>query len=152
MKEKQPTKCLDWVDEGDESMVSFACQAVDNGNFLVRKFTIRSAGHEVMSGSQRIGWDPVTGKHRAWIFDSDGGYAEGTWHRNGNHWFLKSTGVTADGDSASGTSIYTLVNEHTMTWQSVDQEIAGVPQPDSDVVIIVRLAPVPAHVKTADRN
>jgi uncharacterized protein (TIGR02246 family) len=133
----------DWVDEGDDSIIVFSCQSVDNGNFLLRKFTIQVAGQEAMSGTQRIGWDPLTGKLRAWIFDSEGAYGEGLWHRDGNTWVLKSTGVTADGQTASSTSIYTFVNDHMMTWQSVHHEIAGVQQPDSEVVTIVRQAPAP---------
>ncbi len=133
----------DWVDEGDDSIVHFSCQLVDNGNFLLRKFTIQVAGQEAMSGTQRIGWDPLTGKLRAWIFDSEGAYSDGLWHQAGDNWVLKSTGVTADGQTASSTSIYTFVNDHTMTWQSVHHEIAGVQQPDSEVVTIVRQSPVP---------
>jgi len=133
----------DWVDEGDDALVTFTCQSVDGGNFLLRKFTIEIAGQEALSGTQRIVWDPLTGKLRAWIFDSEGGYGEGLWHRNGNNWVLKQTGVTADGEPASSTSIYTLVNGHTMTWQSVEHEIAGVQIPDSDVITVVRTAPSP---------
>lgn len=133
----------DWVDEGEDSLVIFACEAVDGGNFLLRKFTIQVAGQAAMSGTQRIGWDPLTGKLRAWIFDSEGGSCDGVWHRDGDRWVLKSTGVTADGQTASGTSIYTFVNEHTMTWQLVDHEIAGVQLPDSELVTIVRRAPLP---------
>lgn len=142
----------DWIDEGDDSIASFSCGAVDSGNFLLRKFTIQVAGQEVMNGTQRIGWDPLTRKLRAWIFDSDGGYGEGLWHRDGDNWVLKSTGVTADGQAASSTSIYTFVNDHTMTWQSVDYEIAGVQQPDSEVVTIVRQAPTPSPVVPAERK
>ncbi len=142
----------DWVDEGDESIVIFSCEAVDHGNFLLRKFTIQVAGQEAMSGTQRIGWDPLTGKLRAWIFDSEGGYAEGTWHSDGDNWVLKSTGVTADGQTASSTSIYTFVNAHTMTWQSVDHEIAGVELPDSEVVTIVRQAPTPTLLIIEERQ
>ena len=133
----------DWVDESDDSVVLFSCEAVDGGNFLLRKFIIQIAGQEAMSGTQRIGWDPLTGKLRAWIFDSEGGYGDGSWHRDGGRWVLKSTGVTADGQTASSTSIYTFVDEHTMTWQSVDHEIAGVQLPDSELVTIVRRAPMP---------
>ena len=133
----------DWVDEGDDLIANFSCQSIDNGNFLLRTFTIHIAGQEAMSGTQRIGWDPLTGKFRAWIFDSEGGYAEGFWYRAGKNWVLKCSGVTADGQTASYKSIYTLVNDHTMTWQSVDYEIAGVQQADSEVVTIVRQAPVP---------
>jgi len=134
----------DWIDEGDESVVIFSCKPVDKGNFLLRTFTIQVEGQEVMSGTQRIGWDPLTGKLRTWIFDSEGAYGEGFWHRDGENWVLKTTGVTAEGQNASSTSIYTFVNDDTMTWQSVHHEIAGVQQPDSEVVTIVRQAPAPA--------
>ena len=140
----------DWVDEGDHSIVHFSCQSVDNGNFLLRKFAIQVAGQEAMSGTQRIGWDPLTGKLRAWIFDSEGAYSDGLWHQAGDNWVLKSTGVTADGQTASSTSIYTFVNAHTMTWQSVHHEIAGVQLPDSEVVTIVRQSPSPLSEIAAD--
>ena len=139
----------EWVDESDDSVVIFSCESTDNGNFLLRKFTIQIDGHESLSGTQRIGWDPLLGKLRAWIFDSEGGYSDGVWHRDEDRWVLKSTGVTADGQTASGTSIYTFIDEHTMTWQLVDHEVAGVQHHDSDVVTIVRRAPSP---ETADET
>lgn len=144
----------DWIDEGDDSIVNFSCEAVDNGNFLMRKFTIVIGGEEAMSGTQRIGWDPLTGKLRTWIFDSEGAYGEGLWHHDqeNDRWVLKTTGVTADGETASSTSLYTFVNEHTMTWQSVDHEIAGVQQPDSDIITIVRHSAGPAPAIAADLN
>lgn len=138
----------DWVDEAEDSIVTFSCQSVDNGNFLLRQFTILIGGEEVMSGTQRIGWDPLTGKLRTWIFDSEGSYGEGLWHRDGDRWILKCTGVMPDGQTASSTSIYTYVNAHTMTWQTVDHEIAGVQQPDSEIYTIVRQAPPPAPLVT----
>lgn len=133
----------EWVDEGDDSIVDFSCKAADNGNFLLREFTVRIAGQAAMSGSQRIGWDPVSGKLRAWTFDSEGGYGEGTWHSNGDGWVLKSTGVTADGQPASSTSLFTMVSGHAMTWQAIDREIAGVHMPDTDEYILVRAPPSP---------
>lgn len=138
----------EWVDEGDDSVVDFSCKAVDNGNFLLRDFTIRIAGQAVMAGSQRIGWDPVSGKLRTWVFDSEGGYGEGTWHRNGDNWVLKSTGVTADGQPASSTSLFTMVSGHAMTWQAIDREVAGAHLPDTDEFILVRAPPSPSATDT----
>ncbi len=132
-----------WVDEADDTIIKFKCQSVDNGNFLIRDFTVLMAGKEVLQGTQRIGWDPLTGKLRTWIFDSEGSYGEGLWHQDGDQWVLKCTGVMPEGQSASSTSIYTAINDHTMTWQNVDHEIAGVRQPDSKVYTIVRQAPTP---------
>lgn len=142
----------DWVDEGEDSIVTFSCQVVDNGNFLLRQFSILIGGEETMSGTQRIGWDPLTGKLRTWIFDSEGAYGEGLWHQDGDRWILKCNGVTADGETASSTSIYTPIDSHTMTWQSIDYEIAGVQQPDSEVYTIVREAPAPAPVVSTEQD
>lgn len=133
----------DWVDEGDDAVVAFSCEAVDHGNFLLRKFAIHVAGQEALSGTQRIGWDPLTNKLRMWIFDSEGGYGEGNWYRRGDDWVLKLTGASATGEPASSTSIYTRVNGHTMLWQTVDHEVAGVQLPDSEVITVVRSAPAP---------
>ena len=132
-----------WVDEANDSIINFTCQSVDNGNFLIRDFTVLMGGKKVLNGTQRIGWDPLTGKLRTWIFDSEGSYGEGLWHQDGDKWILKCTGVMPDGQSASSTSIYTIINHHTVTWQTVDHEIAGVRQPDSKVYTIVRQAPSP---------
>jgi uncharacterized protein (TIGR02246 family) len=133
----------EWLDEADESIVTFSCRPVDDGNFLLREFTVTVAGDRVISGSQRIGWDPITGRLRAWTFDSQGGHFEGAWHRDGDSWVLNSTGVTADGETASGTGIFTFVNSHTMTWQAVNYEVEGVRMPDSEVYTLVRVGPAP---------
>ena len=138
----------EWVDEGDDSIVDFSCKAVDKGNFLLREFTVRIAGEAAMNGSQRIGWDPVSGKLRTWVFDSEGGYGEGAWHRDGDSWVLKSTGVTADGQPASSTSLFTMVSGHAMTWQAIDREVAGERLPDTDEYILVRAPPSPSATDT----
>ena len=131
----------EWVHEGDDAIVRFSCHPVDNGTFLVRKFAVHVAGQETMTGTQRIGWDAQSGKFRAWVFDSDGGFSEGCWHRSGDDWVLKLTGVTADGEEASNTSIYSFVDARTMTFRSVNHEVAGIGLPDSHPVTIVRQPP-----------
>ncbi len=134
----------DWIDEGEDSLVMFSCASVDGGNYLVRKFTVHIHGQESMSGTQRIGFDPVSGKFRVWLFDSEGGYAQGTLRPDGeDRWILRMAGTNADGDAASGTSIYTVVNNHTMTWKNVDHEVAGEQMLDSEEVTIVKQAPQP---------
>jgi uncharacterized protein (TIGR02246 family) len=139
----------EWVDEADESIVTFTCRPVDGGTFLLREFTVTVAGDEVINGSQRIGWDPMTARLRAWTFDSQGGHFEGVWHRDGDSWVLNSIGVTADGETASGTSIFTFVNPHTVTWQAVNHEVEGVRMADSELYTLVRRGPAP---ETSDRE
>ena len=133
----------EWIHEGGDAVIHFNCKPIDGGNFLVRDFTIQIGGRDAISGSQRIGWDTQAGKFKSWVFDSDGGFSEGYWHQDDDTWVLKSSGVTAVGQSASSTSVYKLENPHTMTFQSVDHEVAGIEFPDSPKVKIVRKSPRP---------
>ena len=70
----------DWVNESDDAVVQTVCKWTDDGNFLVREFTMKTRGEKVLSGTQRIGWDPVRGQFKMWIFDSEGGYRRGVFH------------------------------------------------------------------------
>lgn len=133
----------EWVHEGDDAVVVFQCKPEKSGNFLIRDFTVRIAGQEPISGTQRIGWDSQAEKFKAWTFDSNGGHSEGYWHRDGDSWVLKATGVTADGKPASSTTLYTFVNPHTMTFQTVDHEVSGIELPDGPKLKIVKHPPKP---------
>ena len=42
-----------------------------------------------LEGTQVIGWDPAAGTIRSWMFDSDGGFGEGTWSKKDNSWIVK---------------------------------------------------------------
>ena len=68
----------DWVDEGPDSEVRLNCRWSEDGNFLIRSFTVKQQGKPVMTVSQRIGWDPLARQIRSWEFDSEGGFGEGT--------------------------------------------------------------------------
>ena len=48
----------DWVNESQDAVVHTTCKWTDDGNFLVREFTMKTQGQPVLSGTQRIGWDP----------------------------------------------------------------------------------------------
>lgn len=133
----------DWVDESPESTIHTSCRWADNGNFLLQDFTVRMEGRTGMSGSMRIGWDPLTQQFRSWVFDTQGGYAEGTWTREGNEWIVKSRGVTPAGETASATNVYRFVDRDTFTWRSHDRILGGQLAPGIDEVVIKRRAPAP---------
>jgi uncharacterized protein (TIGR02246 family) len=133
----------DWINEGSDSHVHFTCRWEDGQNFLVRDFAVHLAGQKTMTGTQRIGYDPLTGHLKAWTFDSAGGYADGYFHREGGNWNLQTTGVTADGRMASGSQIFTHVDGHRMLWQAVDYVIGGERIADIPRVTIVRKPPAP---------
>jgi uncharacterized protein (TIGR02246 family) len=133
----------DWVDESPEAMIATSYRWTDNHKFILGEFKVQRAGQPLMSGTQRIGWDPLAGKIHSWVFDSEGGFAEGLWTRKGNQWIVKTTGVTRDGKVASATNIHTLVNKDRMTWQSHDRIVGGETTPDIEETPIVRKPPRP---------
>ena len=79
----------DWIDEGADSLVRVHCRWSEDGNFLVRVFKVKHQGKEMMTVTQRIGWDPVADHIRSWEFDSEGGFGEGKWGGDGDRWVMK---------------------------------------------------------------
>ena len=128
----------DWVDQDDEVTVVTSCQWTRNRNFITRMFSMSFRDRIEVSGLQIVGWDPVAKQIRSWVFDSDGGFGEGTWTRKDKAWYIKSTGVTSDGSSSSSTNVITYIDDDTFTWQSMERVAGGELLPSQDEVVVVR--------------
>ena len=83
-----------------------------------------------MTVHQRVGWDPLAKQFRSWEFDSEGGYGEGRWSRDGDRWVIKHTGVRPEGVTASATNIMTRERPDLVRWISTDRVLGddSVPQ------------------------
>ncbi len=134
----------DWINESQDAVVRTSCKWSDDGNFLIRDFMMKTQGHTVLSGTQRIGWDPIRHQFKAWIFDSEGGFGDGYWNRNGDQWVIKAEGVRQDGKHASVTNIITRLGKDRAAWKSVDVTIGGAAMPGIDEFTIVRKPPEPS--------
>jgi uncharacterized protein (TIGR02246 family) len=131
----------DWAAESaGESGVSVrsTCDWTSNGNYLIRKFTTEVKQGAVRSGTEVIGWNPRIHRIRSWTFDSEGGFGESTWTRDGNRWIIAYTGTLADGGDVSATHVVTIVDADTLTVQSKDRVINGEKQPDLAAVKLKR--------------
>ena len=133
----------DWIDESPDGLVKTSYRWADNHRYILSDFTVQVGGRGVMTGSQRIGWDPLAKVVRSWVFDSEGGFADGNYSRDGDQWIVKIAGVTRDGKLASATNIITRAGKDHMTWQSRDRMVDGEATPDIDPVMVVRKPPVP---------
>jgi uncharacterized protein (TIGR02246 family) len=133
----------EWVDESPEALVMTSYRWTDNQCYILSEFKVQVGGRPVMTGTQRIGWDPLAKTIRSWVFDSEGGFGEGIWTREGNQWIVKRTGVTRDGKVASATNIITRVSKHRMTWQQRDRIVGGEKTPDIEAIPITRKPPPP---------
>ena len=83
-----------WVDQDDDATVVTECNWAANNNFLNAVPSKLQIGGQIdMAGMQVIGWDPSTKQIRSWVFDSDGGFGQGTWKKKGKHWYIQQNGV-----------------------------------------------------------
>ena len=128
----------DWIGEGRNSHVHFSCRWDESGNYLLRDFSVEVAGAKPLSGTQRIGYDPITQRLKMWVFDSAGGYSDGYFNRDGESWVLRTSGVTSDGHVASTTNVYTQVDKFRMTSETTDRFVSGERIPDAEKLTIVR--------------
>jgi uncharacterized protein (TIGR02246 family) len=130
----------DWVDESSESVVESSYRWDENKSFLLNDFTIRVKGSKVMTGTQRIGRDPLTKQIKAWVFDSEGGYAESLWSFVDDNWVIQAKGVRADGLVVTVTNQLTQLGKDRMRFDSADRIVGEERMPNMSVVA-VRKAP-----------
>lgn len=136
----------DWIDEGPDAVVRLNCRWSEDGNFLIRTFTVKHQGKDVMTVTQRIGWDPAAKQIRSWEFDSEGGFGEGKWGGDGNRWVVKHTAVRPEGTTVSATNTMVRERPDLVRWSSTDRYLGHEPIPDEPGYAFTRVpAPPPAH-------
>ena len=129
-----------WHDDDDRPAVEIQtdCAWAKNKNFMTRSFAVAIGDRVNKSGMQIIGWDPVAKQIHSWVFDSDGGYAEGTWTQKNKKWFIQNTGTLIDGAKATSVNIVTPIDVNSYKWESVNRDVNGELQPNVDPVLVVR--------------
>ena len=127
-----------WVDDDAQARIDTTCQWTRNKNFITRSFTVSIRDRIDMAGMQIIGWDPAAKQIRSWVFDSDGGFAEGRWIKQDNRWSINTCGTTPDGLKATSVNVITYVDDDQFKWQSVSRMVGGELQPNIDEVVVVR--------------
>jgi uncharacterized protein (TIGR02246 family) len=131
----------DWIDESPDSLVESSYRWDANKMFLLNDFTVRVKGRKVLSGTQRIGRDPLSKQIKSWVFDSDGGYTESLWSSpEDDTWVIKAKGVRADGKVVTMTNQLTHLGKDRFRYDSVDR-IAGEERMPDFSAIAVRKPP-----------
>ena len=133
----------DWVNQDEETVVHTSCDWSEDGNYLLREFTLLTYDGREMSGVQRIGWDASRKKLRSWTFDSEGGSFTGLWTQRDDQWIVTSAGVTAEGETTTGTAVYTVVDEGMVIWQHAALIVGNDIRDSNTPVTMVRRPPAP---------
>jgi hypothetical protein len=139
-----------WVDQGEDATITTNCSWTHNRKFLSRSFKVVIEGEQTLEGTQVVGWDPIGAQIRSWTFDSEGGFGEGRWTRDGDRWLVKTSFVLPSGERASAINVFTFVDKNTLKWQSTNREIAGELQPNIPQVTVVRQQTDPTQNDEAD--
>jgi len=128
----------DWVDEGADSVVESSYRWDANKAFLLNDFSVRVNGQKVLTGTQRIGRDPLSKQIKAWVFDSEGGYAESLWADAEDGWIMKAQGVRADGKVVTVTNRLIPLGKDRFRFESADRMVGDEQMPNLSVVVVRR--------------
>jgi len=126
-----------WTTAEGPASIQLECNWTANRNYLTRAFAIDLNGSTV-SGMQIIGWDPAAKAIRSWTFDSDGGFAEGSWSQRNDQWFVQNKGTLADGRSATMLNVLRAIDENAFAFKTLDRTAAGELLPNLPEVALVR--------------
>jgi len=126
----------EWSADSPKSDVKLTCKWGPNKSFLLMDYEVRRDRDEPLTVTQRIGWDPVNQTVRSWVFDSDGGFGEGDWQKDGVKWVVDSSGVLPDGGIGTATHVWEFVDPQTFAWRATDREVDGQPLGNMEVKFV----------------
>lgn len=119
-----------WEDKENSSLIEMDASWDKQKNYLTQKFAVTQHGVHTLEGHQVIGWDPVNKQIRSWVFDSDGGFGEGVWRKDGNNWLVEVQFTLPSGLKGSALHIYSNIKPDSYTWESTGREIGGMILPN----------------------
>lgn len=128
-----------WEDSDDNIQILFDNQWDKYKNFITQHFQMKIYGQDDIEGKQIIAWDPVKENIRSWVFDSDGGFGEGTWEKVDKSWYVTQRYTLSDGRIASSKNIYTPINDQSYTFASEEREVDGDILPDMSPVTVEKV-------------
>ena len=120
----------DWVAEGPQATAEASYSWGPKKSYLLRQLKLTPKGAEPVVATQWIGWDPDHERLRSFEFNSNGGFRDGVWSRDGDAWVVSSTGVGPDGGRVTATSVYSRIDDNAATWELVEEETEGNPGSD----------------------
>ena len=126
----------EWVEDGDAAAIQAACVWSPDKHFLLRESRIQPRGRNPHVVTRRMGWDPAAGRIRSWVFDSDGGFAESGWTREGDALDREFHRCTSWREAERGTTVYTRIDDNTLLVESLGFQVDGESMPDLRVKLV----------------
>ena len=129
----------DWLIEVDGTRTFLAFTWSEDGPYLDGKALTEQAGEDSTAATYRVGWNAKRKSFVSWAFDARGGFNKSDWTAADNGWLLRTSGVTADGETSESTQTLVLdPSRQSFTWSKRDQTIGDEVQPDSTTRVVRR--------------
>ncbi len=125
-----------WLNEGSDARVEIAYRWSEDKNFILGDISVKRNDNVVVKSSQRIGWDPLIGKPRSWIFDSDGGFAEATWNQVDDKWIVWSSAVMPDGTTGSAILAISRGENGRFVISGTNRLVGGALEDDYEITVV----------------
>ena len=126
----------EWINEGADGKAAITYRWSEDKNYLLGEFRYTSADGTPHNSTQRIGWDPSVGKIHSWLFDADGGFAEGFWTVVDDGIVIKSATVNPDGATASATMTITPDGKDRFSIAGTERIVGDSREPDFKLVVV----------------
>lgn len=134
----------DWQEDKAGSTIRTSWNWDESGFYLMGNFQLLASAGSAATGSHRIGWDGERKQLRSWIFDSNGGFANGWWQMNEDGtWTLHLTRIDATGQRTASRLTYSSDGKDAMV-VSLDQMIQDGAAVSGGMHRIVRRPPEPS--------
>lgn len=125
----------EWLNEGADARVHISYKWSEDKNFILGDIVVYRDGEIASKSNQRIGWDPVLGKPRSWLFDSDGGFGEGSWTQVDGSWVVNSTAVLPDGTRGSATIKVTPLSDERFAIAGTNRLVGDFWEDDFEITV-----------------
>jgi uncharacterized protein (TIGR02246 family) len=127
-----------WRAEHEGAQLDVTYRWIVDRRVIERSHRVTKGGREISSGSQIIGWDPISQRIESWIFSSGGGYAVGAWSARDTGWSVETVGATREGVPTATTNTLTRVSDDTMSWTSSGRWIGDLGLSATNEVLLTR--------------
>lgn len=138
----------EWFFQEEQVLMDISFDWSRDGAYILGDAVTTTSDGDPMTTEIRIGYDAAHEKVRWWTFDDAGGFSKGVWNEVEDGWLVKTSGVTADGETTSAVQKLTYDGETTIRWESTYRFLND--EPLSDVLMhIVKRPPAPSLTKAS---
>jgi uncharacterized protein (TIGR02246 family) len=122
----------EWTGQLNDATIHISAKWDATKKFLRRDFSAASITPSI-AGTQEIGWDPIAGRVKSWMFLDDGSFGEGVWSLQGTVWMEVSSRVLPDGRIIKAVQVYKFPDKNTLNWKLIRGSVDGQPAKTMEV-------------------